>query len=305
MIGFLKHLLVATDGSKSGDRAVSFAIALARRQSSDVSICYAVDRTGVEIESFASTEETSRRSLRLARALDVAAESILAEAAKRATDAGIVVATAALEYPPAPAIAAFARARTVDAIVMGTQGKRGFERAVMGSVAGSVLRRASVPTFIVPAEWSDAHVVFDRILVAIDDSDPSDAAAAFARSFAEADEARLVFCTVVKTREFLDTDTSASDAMSNVVRLLAMQTDRARDHGVVSESVVAEGEPADAILSMAATRDSNLIIVGTHGRRGLNRLFVGSVAERIACGSRVPVIVVPASNATTLRLPER
>lgn len=133
------------------------------------------------------------------------------------------------------------------------------DSSVNGSIAGVVLCGARVPTFVVPSGWSGAHFIFDRILVAIDDSDPSDAAAVFARSFVEADDTRLVFCAIVETH----------DTMSHVVRLLAMQTDRA-------------GDPADAMLSTAAMR-------------------VGSVAERIVCRSRVPVIVVPASNATTLR----
>ena len=58
------------------------------------------------------------------------------------------------------------------------------------------------------------------------------------------------------------------------------------------ERTVIDGSPADAILALAQEKGSDLIVVGTHGRRGLRRWFLGSVAEAIMRRSTVPVVVV-------------
>jgi nucleotide-binding universal stress UspA family protein len=180
MTGIFRHLLVATDGSATGNRAVAFAVSLAQRHNSDIVFCNVVDHAAAVAES--STANGGFGVLvPLVQSLDDAANSILAEAAKRATDAGVTATTAVLDGQSAPAIVMLAHERNVDAIVMGTQGKRGLERFFMGSTADGVLRRTDVPTFVVPPSAGDAEPSFERILVAIDDSDPSDAAAFWIR----------------------------------------------------------------------------------------------------------------------------
>lgn len=65
----------------------------------------------------------------------------------------------------------------------------------------------------------------------------------------------------------------------------------ARDEGVQSEGVVIENNrPSNAILEAAKTHD--LVVIGTHGRGGLERMLIGSVAERVVRGTQTPVLVV-------------
>jgi nucleotide-binding universal stress UspA family protein len=59
--------------------------------------------------------------------------------------------------------------------------------------------------------------------------------------------------------------------------------------------VLSEGEPVDAILGRASGDDVDMIVMGTHGRTGLSRLFVGSVAEGVLRRASRPVVVVPYS----------
>lgn len=308
MTGILRHLVVATDGTETGDRAVSFALALARRHGSEVLLCNAVDHAFAIAESVTSNGSVGLE-LPLVRSLDDAAKSILAEAAKRFTDVGVVATTAVLEGRPAPAIVKLARERQVDAIVMGTQGKRGLERFFMGSTADGVLRRTEVPTFVVPPGAGDAEPSFERLLIAVDDSDPSDAAAAFARDFAKAEGAQLIICSVVETNELLDKastygydPTSMLDELrATVSSLVAAHTARARMDELAVENVITDGDPAENIVKSAAARHAGLIVVGTHGRRGLRRLSVGSVAESVVRQSTVPVIVVRAPHSAIER----
>ena len=63
----------------------------------------------------------------------------------------------------------------------------------------------------------------------------------------------------------------------------------------IDDLVVAEGEPAVEIENVALQRNCDLIIIGSHARHGLERLFLGSVAEAVVRDSSLPVLVSPAS----------
>ena len=290
MTGTLRHLLVATDGSASANRAVSFAITLARRDGGELLICSVVDHA-VSIV------------LPLIQSLDDAAYAILAEAATRATDAGVAATTELLDGRPAHAIVKLARERSVDAIVLGTRGKRVLDRVLMGSTADGVLRRSNLPTFVVPPGMGDAEPTFARILVAIDDSDPSDAGAAFARDFAKAQSALLLYCGVAETGDLFDKASTygydptsmLEELRATTSALVAEHVYLARANQIATEIVIADGDPAEQILKFAISRNVGLIVMGTHGRRGLRRLIVGSVAESVVRQSTVPVVVVRAA----------
>ena len=163
------------------------------------------------------------------------------------------------------------------------------------------MRHADVPTFVVPPGANDAESTFDRILIAVDDSDPSDAAAAFALDLAEDDDAELVFCCVEDTNELVEkAATHGYDALSmltelraTAVTLVGAHADRVRTQNVAFRSVVAEGDPVENILQKTAEAQlAGLIVIGTHGRRRLRRLFVGRVAASIVRRCLVPVVVV-------------
>jgi nucleotide-binding universal stress UspA family protein len=190
---------------------------------------------------------------------------------------------------------------------MGTHGRHGLERMFLGSTAEGVVRMTAVPTFVVrqpdagtePAV-SETECTFDRILVAVDDSEPSDAAVAFALDLAAAHNSRLFCCTVVDTGELIDKATTygydpeslMASLHAGAAELIAAKTAGAAAAGVTVEPIVVEGDAAEAVLKSAADKRAGLIVVGTHGRRGLRRLFIGSVAENIIRRSGVPVAVV-------------
>lgn len=267
MTGVLQHLLVAIDGSARGERVVSFAIAVARRHGSHLLICHVADHTGTVAEETASSD-TFGLNLR-AHMPDNAAASILAQAAERATAAGLLVSTKLLSGRPAHAIVECAKERHVDAIFMGTHSKSGLERVFLGSTTDGVLRNTEVPTFVLPPGTRDANCSFDRILVAVDDSDPSDAAVDFALNLAEVDEAQLVLCSVVVTTDILknavahglDPILMIEEARATAAALLSTRVSRGTKT-TTCECVVAEDDPTEKILMTAEERHAGLIVVG-------------------------------------------
>lgn len=302
MAGVLKRLLVATDGSPNSERAIAFAIAVARKRQSEIVLCCAVDRAAAVAQSSMSVGGFAI-GLPIVTVLDEAAAETLASAGSHIERAGIVGTTHLLDGRPADAIAACANDRHVDAIVIGTQGKRGLERFFLGSTAEGILRQTHVPTFVIPPRVVALEADFERIVVAVDDSDPSDAAAAVAIDIARTENAKLTFCTAVDVTELLerasadgyDLTTSFEDLRERGRALVATHTERARERGVQAEGTVLDGAPRETILTIAATQSAGLIVVGTHGRRGVQRFFLGSIAETIVRESSVPVLVVRAT----------
>lgn len=298
---FLRRLLVPIDASEEADRVVSFAIDLALRYASDVEFCCAVDEAAAIAET-TTFEGTAAMSVPLIAALDDMAGSITDRAVGRARGAGLVATASVLHGAAAEAIFERSRGRAIDAIVVGTEGKHGIGRALFGSTADGVLRRCEIPVCVVPLAGSGARWNFGRMLVAVDDSDPSDAAAAFATAFASGDATELLFCGVAQIGRALDDVAAygydptpiADDVRTATAAIVTRAATRATDRHVRCESIVADGDPADEILDVADARDVGTIVIGTHGRRGVRRWFLGSVAERVVARSRVPVIVLRA-----------
>ena len=123
------------------------------------------------------------------------------------------------------------------------------------------------------------------ILVAVDGSRHADAAAVAAGMLAKHCGLPLTVLAVC----------ASDDLKCDMVKPLA---DRVRDllrhEGVPADSAVAEGKVADAIVQAAKDHDCDLIVVGSHGRTGLDRILMGSVSQQVVIQAQCPVMVVTA-----------
>jgi len=138
---------------------------------------------------------------------------------------------------------------------------------------------------------------FERILVGIDDSEPSDAAITTVLGFSAEDRRRVLFYSVVDIGSISavhgygyvsirnDLYDQAQDVVDQAVAL-------ARTQHIVTEGQVTEGDPPGALTAVAREQNADLIVMGSHGRRGLRRFALGSVAESVVRTAPVPVLVV-------------
>lgn len=276
MSRILRRILVAIDGSPTANDAAGVALGLAGRHGAELIFVTAVDHGDAIAkcaEPYGGVDPEPLLEL-----LDFDAKTCLYEAERRAGEARVAATSALLEGTPAAAIVAYVKARSVDAIVIGTHGKRGLERFFLGSTAEDVLRTTDVPTFVVRASKPHAPAAFERILVALDGSEPSAAASAFALELSETDGSRLLLCHVTESG-------APSLPLDEAVR-------EARSRGARAETVTVEGSPVQQLLLAAERLEADAIAIGTHGRRGLSRLLPGSVAEGVVRRSPVPVVVV-------------
>ena len=242
-------------------------------------------------------------------AVDESGDSILKAAVEACAGLGVVAKKVFAHGAPSDAVVAVARQIDAELIVVGTHGRKGIVRAFHGSVAEGIVRASDVPVLVITqhtkAPRSDA--LFRRALVAIDESDPSTAALSTAVKLAIGCGTRLVLCNVVNVGDSSSADFGPDDEDTidrDVPIAVAFLLDRAEAvKGIVpflDDEIVIEGEPADAIEHAAMQRNCDVIIVGSHGRRGLRRLWDGSVAETVARSSPLPVLVVPGRHGAAL-----
>jgi len=140
-----------------------------------------------------------------------------------------------------------------------------------------------------------------RILFASDFSKASAKAFATALALAKANRATLTvlhvivpFTPVVSEQYIGGTtlDQLNADARRWAQGQIGKLTDKAKKAGVRAVGLMLEGEPARHIVRAARSKRADLIVVGTHGRTGLNKFFVGSVAQRVIVTAPCPVVTV-------------
>jgi nucleotide-binding universal stress UspA family protein len=138
-------------------------------------------------------------------------------------------------------------------------------------------------------------MTYDEILLASDRSDAADAATGHALQIAEKFDATLHVVYVLKTGEpSIDSEDTAEhpELKDRRDQALNAPTDRADRVGVTATTATVRGAPSDALVAYARENEIDLIVIGTHGRSGLDRIIVGSVAEHVVRNAPAPVITV-------------
>jgi nucleotide-binding universal stress UspA family protein len=147
----------------------------------------------------------------------------------------------------------------------------------------------------------ETTLMFNHILVALDGSECSHKALDLAIQLAKEQGARCTVCTVVDVVRAAASMTYATGDLVN--EWIATLNEDARhsereaiakyaDSGVGIETKVLEGYPSSTLLDVAKNTGADLIVMGSHGRTGLKRLWLGSVAESVVREAMIPVLIV-------------
>ena len=268
----MEKLMVATDGSDYSESAIREAINLAKVCSSSL-IAVSVVKTNIEFDSVLpqfveKKEEEAIKHL----------ESVKAQAKKEGVDCTTVV---TLSEEPYQDIVDHASKNNVDMIIMGTHGKTGMKRLMMGSVTAKVIGHAPCNILVLPL---NAKVECKNVLIATDGSKYSEAAASEALGIAKRCGSSLIVISVASSEAEI---ASAKDNVNKV-------SEAAEKEGIKTTPVVTTGKPYEAILETSKQKNADFIIVGSHGRTGLARLLMGSVTERVIGHAEAAVLVVKA-----------
>lgn len=268
----VSRLLVPTDGSEPAIAALEHAASIAVATGATAHVLH--------------VSETSDED-------DPVAEQIVAEGVSWVEDADATALGESRSGSPSEETLEYAAEIDADLIVLGTHARRGIERLVLGSVTEATVRRAERPVLVVSARSdTDLAYPYQRIVVGVDGSDHSTTALQRAVELASPSGTvhllSVVDVTPINVEEPIRTqfEAAAKSIVSDV-------EDVARAAGAKTvETEVTTGAPADEICSYAADVDADLVAIGTHGRRGVDRLLLGSVAERVLRTAPMPVLTV-------------
>ncbi|HXY79253.1 MAG TPA: universal stress protein [Candidatus Bathyarchaeia archaeon] len=186
----------------------------------------------------------------------------------------------------------------IDLVVVGTHGRTGAQRLLLGSVAEEVFRRSHVPVLTIgPGERRGAHrsARFRHVLFATDFTPESLAAAPYALSMAQENEAQLTLLHVMKEPQKKPYDKAMEDAISSALFQLHEIVPQPAESWCKPEAVVEFGNPAEQILKTTKERGADLIVLGVRAGKGvpgaathLERATAHKVVVRAEC----PVLTV-------------
>ncbi|MGE0357859.1 MAG: universal stress protein [Burkholderiales bacterium] len=271
--GRFERIMLATDGSEFCTDAENVALAMTSKCGGALYIASVVlTNPAAEVvapEAIESAEQDTRAVL----------ARLHGEAVKLAVQAEKVF----LRGPdPLEELLKAAEEHKVDVLVMGRRGKRGLLKRMIGDATTKAIGKAKCSVLVVP---EGAGLWRRRILLATDGSRFSDAAAVAATRLAEL--CRVPVTVVSTIRESFNEERAAL-AEEAAARVHAHLSER----GIEADKVVLRGDPDALILETAQAREADLIVMGTHGRTGWERVTVGSVTESVVGGSKVPVMAV-------------
>ncbi|MFZ2498046.1 universal stress protein [Methanosarcina sp.] len=143
---FYRNIVLATDGSENTQRAISYGIELAKLSGATVHALYVVDTPSIISENWTAGKETIYEIIR------ADGKKVISKVKKIGEASGVEVKEVILDGYPSNEIIDFAENNNIDLIVMGTLGKTGLEKFLMGSVAEKVVRGSKVPVMVVRGE---------------------------------------------------------------------------------------------------------------------------------------------------------
>lgn len=207
------------------------------------------------------------------------------------------------------ALERYAKRHAASLFVMTSHGRGGFSRAWIGNVADSLIRGTGVPVLIVRPE--DARVtsgIFRNLIVAVDGSALAERVIPVAMSVAADSGARLTLVRVITIRAAVARPTPIAHVDTHDLQLqrdaaeryLADLKGRIVADGLIVETRVVDEPvtilpdvgPARALLKLADSSGADLIALSTHGRGGLRRWMLGSVADKIVRGASIATLIV-------------
>jgi nucleotide-binding universal stress UspA family protein len=290
-----KRILCPVDFSESSTRALAHAAALTRWYESDLTVLHVAP-------TFDPVQVRGDFGVPVEFVTPVTREEVLSEMSQILVRTGV--------SPDAHLIAEVGDASTTivrqaltttaDLIVIGTHGRRGFKRLLLGSVAETVLHEAPCPVLTVSphTEAASADVVtFKRILCPIDFSPPSLQALGFALDLARQAGGRVTLLHVVEwLAEDEPTHFNVPEFRGHMVndakqRLRSLVAEESRAWCEIDD-VIVSGRAHRGILQEAAARSADLIVMGAQGRGSVGLALFGSTTQQVVRGAACPVLTV-------------
>ena len=294
----MKRILCAVDFSESSEKAFSYAVPLASLNHGQIRLLHVIPRIVASVSGKPVTESrwTAREEDQAKVELDRLAK--IARANVRSVSVEVRIGDVDLQ------ILAAASDWRADTIALGTHGRKGFKRWIIGSVAERMLRYSSVPILIAGASRNQKpQPGFRRILVPVDFSPETSKLLAVATPIARKTHASVSMLHVIQDPSGeVDWATFPAET-AGIEKRLRDLIQPAMKQQIKVQARVLNGQPYKVILKVMKESNPSLVVLSTHGQGFIERVLIGSTAERVVRGGafNCPMLVVPPEQSKPLR----
>ncbi|ERG97049.1 universal stress protein [Haloquadratum walsbyi] len=287
-----EHILLPYDGSEGAAEILHHASEIAHWTNATIQLLYVADTTR---DSVAVVEGDTIDML------EQKGQTVVEKAAKTLDTLGVTYNTDVVQGNPAVTIAEYAKRYDQNLIMMPTHAREGISRHLIGSVCEKVVRLSSVPVLTARMQPNETiDFPYEDILIPTDGSVAATHAAKHVCSVAASVDATVHVLAVV------DDGGLSSDIRSKISRTESEQTATDAVETIISEAEmngvtdtkrhIKHGAPVNEILAYIESNNINAVGMGTTGKRGTDRILLGSVAEKVVRSAPVPVMTIANSN---------
>ncbi len=295
-----EHILVPLDGSGLAEAAIPPAMVLSAKLGSQVTLLHIIEKNApqeIHGQKHLTSEEDACQYLNFIAEqhfggqINVSTHVHTEEVSQVARS----IVEHSLEFRP-------------DLIILCAHGEGGLHDLVLGSIPQQVISAGSVPVMLLQpdAKTSYQNFKFERCLVALDGEEDHDYSLTVASKLAKATGAELDLVRIVPTLSTLSAEDAATgtllpaatNAMLDIAEdeaceYLQEKLDNLAAQEITATAEVERGDPAIEVVKLAELKEADLIILGTHGKKGMSALWAGSVAPRIVSRTHLPILLVP------------
>ncbi len=286
-----RKILIATDGSETANEAADFGIEILRSCGAKVYVVYVINTA-----SYDSAPNDEKWSKKIGQFEEIGREAT-SYVEEKAKTAGLEAESIVLKGNPAEEIVDFAEGQDVDMIVVGSLGKSGIKRVVLGSVSEKVVRHAKVPVLVVRER--EEEKTYKQILIATDGSVAAENAADYGIEIAGWIGAKVYAVYVIDITSFdsiLMDEAWTTEMYKEFEKIGRKATsyveENAEAAGIEAAPILLKGNPAKEILDFAEMQRVDMIVVGSIGKSGIQSFLLGSISGKILRNSKIPVLVV-------------
>lgn len=279
-------ILVGFDGSEYSKAAVIESSHWIRRHGGKLLIVHAVETD----EGAGASGAQRENRLEIGR-------NVCYQSRELATNEfGIDAESVVCEGEPAEVIIDVAQEKDTSLIALGTYGKRGLKKLLMGSVTSKVIVNSPCDVLVVKKSCSECTGKYESLLVPFDGSDFSKRALNKACLLSKNDNAAVTALYVIPRYEemigFFKTKSIQKNIMQEAAKILDGAKTVASEHGLQIRTEVVEGHSDEMIVKTADKLENDLIVMGTYGWKGVNKAIMGSTTERVIMNAPCPVLAV-------------
>src|SRR5581483_1874513 len=296
----LRRMVVPLDGSERATAVLPYVQVFAEAAAAQVYLLGVLDPAHPE---WAGCELGPSAGQELYRRLSAAAEDLRAR--------GIAVEILLRPGKPAEIITGVADELEADMLALATRGRGGLTRLLLGSIADGVVKRSRTAVLLVSppdAAQDTPSLTLRRVLVPLDGSPLAEQVLPLAGNVARLLDAELILARVESFAPVWphgappDLDGGLEQLMARAAQDYLEQVQRRLPADVVSSLVVLRGTPNGILVAFVDRNDIGLVVMATHGRSGVQRLVLGSVADALL-RSGTPTLLLPPAAARITRTP--